>query len=203
VEIGRGFYSRGWAFGTSGNFSVVVNPNPLRLAITATGIDKGSLAPQHILEINDTGRVLRGTGKPSNETLIHLAIVKLLGAGAVLHIHSVWSTLLSQAYASAGGVVLEGHEMLKGLAGVRSHDHREWLPIVKNSQDMSQLAAVVTRVLQENPGVHGILLQEHGLYTWGSTLADTKRHIEIFEFLMEVRVRSLPIERHEQSVQAL
>jgi methylthioribulose-1-phosphate dehydratase len=194
AETGRNFYSRNWVLGTSGNFSAVVDPNPLRLAITASGIDKGNLVPKDILEINDSGEVLRGAGKPSSETLIHLAIVRSLGAGAVLHTHSVWSTLLSQTYAADGGVFLEGHEMLKGLSGVRSHDHREWLPIVKNSQDMPQLSQEIMGVLQQHRDIHGILLKEHGLYTWGPTLLDAKRHIEIFEFLFEARVRLLAIQ---------
>ena len=34
------------------------------------------------------------------------------------------------------GIALEGYEMLKGLSGVTTHAHREWLPIVDNDQDM-------------------------------------------------------------------
>ena len=43
VEIGREFYARGWVFGTSGNFSAVTQREPLRLAITSSGRDKGAL----------------------------------------------------------------------------------------------------------------------------------------------------------------
>ncbi len=46
------------------------------------------------------------------------------GAGAVLHTHSVWSTLAGEG---RDAVVIEGYEMLKGLAGVRTHEHREVL----------------------------------------------------------------------------
>src|SRR4029450_2878903 len=37
AELGRTLYNRGWVLGTSGNFSVVLTQNPLRLAITPTG----------------------------------------------------------------------------------------------------------------------------------------------------------------------
>ena len=89
AEIGRGFYARGWALGTSGNFSVVVRREPLRLAITSTGLDKASLTPEQILEVDEAARVVRGSGRPSAETSIHLAIARVTGAGAVLHTHSV------------------------------------------------------------------------------------------------------------------
>jgi methylthioribulose-1-phosphate dehydratase len=190
AALGRGFYARGWVLGTSGNFSAVLSHEPLRLAITSTGLDKGALTAAHFLEMDDVAGVVRGDGRPSAEALLHLAIVRGLGAGAVLHTHSVWSTVLSGTYASQGGLALEGYEMLKGLEGVRSHRHREWLPILENSQDMVELSQRVAEALRENPGVHGFLLRGHGLYTWGSSLQEAKRHVEILEFLMEVLVRS-------------
>src|SRR5216110_2276944 len=82
AEIGRGFCARGWVLGTSGNFSAVVSREPLRLAITSTGVDKGSLAAEHILEMDDAAGVVRGAGRPSAEALLHVAIVRGLGAGA-------------------------------------------------------------------------------------------------------------------------
>ena len=129
AEIGRSFYSRGWVLGTSGNFSAVVSREPLRLAITLTGLDKGKLAPAQFLEMDEDAKIIRGKGRPSAEALLHLAIVHGREAGAVLHTHSVWSTVLSGAHAADGGFALEGYEMLKGLEGVRTHEHREWLPI--------------------------------------------------------------------------
>ncbi len=189
AQIGRAFYNRGWVLGTSGNFSAVISREPLRLAITRTGVDKGELATGHILEIDESGKILRGSGRPSNETKLHLAVVRTNGAGAVLHTHSVWSTILSEARASDGGLSIEGYEMLKGLEGVDSHEHREWLPIIENSQDMEALARSVAEVLKDHPEVRGLLLRGHGLYTWGRDLAEAKRHAEILEFLLEVAGR--------------
>jgi len=190
AEIGKGFYARGWVLGTSGNFSAVISREPLRLAITSTGLDKGSLTPKQFLEMDEAANVVRGDGRPSAEALLHLAIVRGVDADAVLHTHSVWSTVLSGSHASQGGIALEGYEMLKGLEGVRTHNHREWLPILENSQDMLELGERVSRMLCEIPDTHGFLLKEHGLYTWGASLQEAKRHVEILEFLMEVLVRS-------------
>jgi len=190
AEIGKGFYERGWVLGTSGNFSAVISREPLRLAITSTGLDKGTLTPAHFLEIDNAANVVQGDGRPSAEALLHLAIARGLDVGAILHTHSVWSTVLSGSHASQGGIALEGFEMLKGLEGVRTHKHREWLPILENSQDMIELGERVSKILRGSPGIHGFLLQEHGLYTWGASLQEAKRHVEILEFLMEVLVRS-------------
>ena len=190
MEIGHSFHSRGWVLGTSGNFSAVIERSPLRLAITRSGADKGHLTPDEILDIDELGTVIAGDGRPSDETKLHLTIVTQREAGAVLHTHSVWSTILGESRAAEGGLEIAGYEMLKGLAGVKTHLHREWLPIVGNSQDLDSLSREVDELLEQNPSAHGFLISGHGLYTWGSTLAEAKRHVEIFEFLLEVTGRT-------------
>jgi methylthioribulose-1-phosphate dehydratase len=196
AKIGRGFYARGWLLGTSGNLSAVVSRDPLKLAITSSGVDKGRLTSSDILLIDSQGKALEGTGRPSAETLLHLTVVNLRGAGAVLHTHSVWSNILSDACFDLGGVAIEGHEMLKGLRGVETHEHDEFLPIIENSQDMQELAGKVGRALDSNPAAHGFLLRRHGLYTWGSDLNEAKRQIEILEYLLEVIGRTTQLQRH-------
>jgi methylthioribulose-1-phosphate dehydratase len=191
AAVGRRFYARGWVLGTSGNFSAVASLKPLRLAITASTAHKGKLSAAQILEIDDKGRVTGGqTGRPSAETLLHVEIVKRRQAGAVLHTHSVWSTILSDRYGPAQGLAIEGYEMVKGLDGVTTHEHREWVPIVENDQDMARLARRVRALLGRHTAAHAFLIGRHGLYTWGRTLADAERHIEILEFLFETMGRS-------------
>jgi methylthioribulose-1-phosphate dehydratase len=190
VELGRRAHARGWALGTSGNFSAVAAQAPLRLAITASGIDKGQLAAGHVVLVDDRGRVITGDGRPSAETAIHLAVVRARGAGAVAHTHSLWATLLSEAHAGAGGLAIEGYEMLKGLGGVSTHAHREWLPIVENAQDWESEAPRLEAMLAANPSAHGFLIRRHGLYTWGRDLAEVGRHLEVLEFLLEAMGRT-------------
>lgn len=189
-EIGRDFYSRNWVLGTGGNFSSVLSRNPLAIAITATGSHKGALRSDGILVINDRGEVLAGDLRPSFEYLLHLEIIRARAAGAVLHTHSIWATILSRRAASQAGLQIEGYEMLKGLEGVHTHDAREWVPILPNSQDINRLASDVNRLLDQHAEAHGFLLERHGLYTWGQTLRMARRHVEIFEFLFEAIGRS-------------
>ena len=196
AAVARGFHARGWLLGTSGNLSAVVQREPLQLAMSPSGMDKGELKPEQLLSIDENARVVSGqSSKPSDETLLHLRIVKERGAGAVLHTHSTWNTILSDLYAADGGLAIEGYEMLKGLQGVRTHEHSEWLPIIENSQDMPALAESIAQTLNEHKAAHGFLLRRHGLYTWGETLAQAKRHIEIFEFLLETMGRTLELRR--------
>ena len=190
-NAGRRFDGRGWVLGTSGNFSAVLQRDPLRLAITPSGAWKGDLTPDHFLEIDESCGVLNNRqGKPSAEAPLHVEIVRERGAGAVLHTHSIWSTVLSDHYSPAGGMAVEGYEMLKGLQGVVTHEHREWIPIIENDQDMDRLVHSVRGVLRSQPGCHAFLLRRHGLYTWGTSLPEAVRHVEIVEFLLETAGRT-------------
>lgn len=191
-EAGYEFYRRNWVLGTSGNFSAVMEQEPLKLCITSSGNEKGSLDETHFLEIDGNAEVLQGFGTPSAETLLHLTIYRFFpNTGSILHTHSVWGTILSDIFYEKGFIEISGYEMLKGLSGVKTHEHTEQVPIVENSQDYIALSHVIENVLRENPNCHGVYLRRHGLYTWGENVKEAKRHIEIFEFLFEVLGRRL------------
>ncbi|MGH9805089.1 MAG: methylthioribulose 1-phosphate dehydratase [Candidatus Acidiferrales bacterium] len=189
ARLGRACYARGWVLGTSGNFSIVLSRDPLRLAITPSGADKGNLPPAQVLEIDSNASVITGTGRPSAEVALHLLLVRARNAGAVLHTHSIWTTFLSDCHAADGSLALEGFEMLKGLRGVHTHEHREVLPIVANRQDLPALAAEAEQLLLRHPAAHGFLIHRHGLYTWGDDFEEARRHLEVLEFLFEVAGR--------------
>ncbi len=189
AETGAYFHHRGWSLGTSGNYSVVLNREPLRLLLTASGKDKGRLAPTDFVIVDEDGVAIDPHAqRPSAETLLHVVLARQPEVGAVLHTHSIWATLLSDWRRSAGHVTLAGYEMLKGLEGVRTHDYALDVPIFANTQDIPALAAQVEQRLTDPscPIRYGFLIHRHGLYTWGRDLNEARRHIEIFEFLFEV-----------------
>jgi methylthioribulose-1-phosphate dehydratase len=186
APVGQRFDTRGWVLGTSGNFSVVLAREPLRLGMTRSGAAKGALTVADFVEVDESASAVHpGRGRPSAEAQLHVEIALARGAGAVLHTHSVWSTIVSDRHAAASGLAIGGYEMLKGLDGVTTHEHQEWLPILENDQDIARLAGRVRAVLAQHPACHGFLLRRHGLYTWGATLPEAVRHVEALEFLLE------------------
>ena len=170
ASVAKGLHARGWLLGTSGNLSAVVQRDPLQLAMSPSGVDKGELTAQQVLTIDEHANVISDPGvKPSDESLLHICIVKQRGAGAVLHTHSVWNTMLSDCSAPQVVLTFEGYEMLKGLQGVSTHEHSEWLPIVKNSQDMHTLADTVRRHARRAQSSARLSVRRHGLYSWVKT----------------------------------
>ena len=79
--IGREFHARGWSLGTSSNYSIVLQSEPVRLLLTASGKDKSALGPDDFVRVDATGRVIDGsTRKSSAETLLHCLIADLVPA---------------------------------------------------------------------------------------------------------------------------
>ena len=185
-------HRRGWCDGTGGNFSCVLEADPIRLLMAPSGVHKGSVAPIDLIQVNREGHVVLGNGKASAETALHLEIVKTCGAGAVLHTHSQAGTLLSQWACRQGRLELSGLEMLKGLDGIKTHDCSVDVPVLANNQNLSELSAQARPLLRDAP--HGLLIAGHGLYAWGHNLGSAMRHLEILEFLLEQRWRQLLLE---------
>ncbi len=188
-ECGAEFHRRGWSLGTSSNYSVVISRDPLELIVTASGKHKEKLAPGDFVRIDASGRPT-GAGQPksSAETLLHCIVAaKRPEVGAILHTHSVSATLLSNRFRERGHVPIAGYEMLKGLAGITTHETSIEVPIFDNTQEIPILAEQVSRRLDDPvaPLQHGYLIHKHGLYTWGRDLDEARRQIEIFEFLFE------------------
>lgn len=184
------FHRRGWCVGTSGNFSVTLQTDPLRLLISPSGHEKNRIEPDDLLVVGKDGEptetVLIG---PSAEVLVHCVLAEDAGAGSILHTHSVANTLLGQHFLSDAGFTLTGYEMLKGLEGIQTHEAKVFVPVLANTQDMKQISDDVRQLLAVRPGIHGFLIAGHGLYTWGATLEQARRHVEIFEFLFECVAR--------------
>lgn len=195
IECGRLFHRRGWSVGTSSNYSVVLSQNPVDLLVTASGLDKGRLRRDSFVRVDSTGRPHpAGQAASSAETMLHVVLAERPEpVGCILHTHSVWSTLLSDRFHSTGGFWIEGFEMLKGLEGVRTHQHREWIPVFENTQEIPLLAAQVREMQQTQPEriAHVFLIRKHGLYTWGRDVFAARRHVEIIEFLLECVARQI------------
>lgn len=195
-QVGGYFHQRGWSLGTSSNYSLVVKRSPLELLVTASGKDKSRLTREDFVRVAADGRpTIDGQPKSSAETMLHVVAAAQPKVGAVLHTHSVWGTILSDLYFERRHVTIEGYEMLKGLSGIKTHETRVDFAILENTQDIASLAEVVRQQLDDpaNPLQYGFLMRRHGLYTWGTDLAEALRHIEILEFVFETMGRRLSI----------
>jgi methylthioribulose-1-phosphate dehydratase len=171
------YTAMGWMRGTSGNLSLRLGDDPLRLAVTASGLDKGELTASDVVEIDSSGAAL-STGVPSAEAGLHGRIAAVSGAGAVIHVHVLAPVLAAERW--PGGVQLRDLEMLKGF-GRQAHDDLVTVPVVPNSQDMQVLGdAFEAGFRADTPA---LIVARHGLYVWGSDLHQARHRAECLEWL--------------------
>jgi methylthioribulose-1-phosphate dehydratase len=187
----RELAARGWTPATSSNFSERLDEN--HAAITVSGRDKSRLCEADIMVIDLEGQPVATDLRPSAETLLHTQLYKRFPhIGCVLHTHSLAQTVTSRLYADAGHIRLQGYELLKAFHGNNTHETAIDVPVFTNTQDMPTLAAQVDALLNTQT-LWGYLIDGHGLYAWGRDMAEARRHLEAFEFLLncELELRRL------------
>jgi methylthioribulose-1-phosphate dehydratase len=179
VQVGQQAFHNGWVPATSGNFSSRLDAQ--RIAITVSGAHKGRLGTAQIMLVDYQGRPLDHRA-PSAETILHTQLyTRYSHVNAVLHTHSVTSTVLSRLV--DGALELQGFEVAKALTGIDTHETIVKIPVFKNDQDMQRLSNNIAAYLESEHPIPGYLIEGHGLYTWGESIADSLRHLEAFEFM--------------------
>lgn len=183
IEVARDFGARGWTPATSGNYSVRLED--ASVAVTRSGTDKRRLELSDLMRLDADGVPLEDA-TPSAEALLHVQIYKHdPDAMAVLHVHSPAATVISRrAELNNGTLRLANYELLKALEGVESHSETIDLPVVANDQDMQRLAEAVAPWLAKPAAPPAYLIEGHGIYAWGSTVAAAARHLEALDFIL-------------------
>ena len=136
-------YRHGWSPATSSNYSCRVDEN--RIALTTSGKDKGQLAAEDIMLIDQVGTPL-SPGKPSAETGLHTQIYQQFpDVGAVLHTHSTYATVLSRRLGRHGTAICDGFELAKAFEGYCRPPHSVHIPVFGNDQNIPRLAREVAQ----------------------------------------------------------
>lgn len=178
------YASMGWMRGTSGNLSVVLDRDPLRLAVTASGLDKGELTDTDYVEVDVDGQPV-SAGVPSAEAGLHARIAAVSGAGAVVHVHALAPVLAGERW--PGGVELRDLEMLKGF-GRAAHDDVVTVPVIPNGQDMRVLGDAFER--GHRADTPALIVARHGVYVWGEDLRQARHRLECLEWLLRFILES-------------
>jgi len=183
AKAGRRLGALGLTPATSSNFSMRLDAD--HLAITISGRDKGALSTDDIMVVDRDGNAVGTSARPSAETLLHTQIyARFPEANAVLHTHSRTQTVASRLYAREGVIRFEGYELQKAIGGYTTHESQLDLPVFPNTQHMPELVEEVDTWIDAGKPLYGYLIDGHGIYTWGRDMAETERHIEAFEFLL-------------------
>lgn len=173
-------HAHGHSPATSTNYSFI-DENGL-CWVSRSGIDKSTCVASDFILINRSGQTLPPYEHvtPSAETGIHCALYELFPTTKViLHSHDVYPVLAAHGKIS---LKFEGFELQKGFPGVTNHHGIVEIPVVPNSQDMTDIQRSLHERVKEL-SFNVFMIEKHGFYAWGSSLAEAKRVLESFSYL--------------------
>src|SRR5699024_6734988 len=113
--------------------------------------------------------------KVSAETIVHDQLYALRPeAMSVQHVHAPKMTLISRAIGAGNIWSIDGLEYIKAL-GFWGEDDVVRVPVVRNHHAIPQLADAVVEAAQQDARVPCVLVEGHGVYAWGSSVAAARR----------------------------
>lgn len=171
VEAGQRLHGRGLVTATEGNLSVRV---PDGYLVTASGVSKGLMTPEHVIHIDQEGRHTGGGPAVSSESKMHAAIyARRPDVQAVIHAHPPTATAFAVAHVRLDAPILAESVLVLGA-----------VPLIPYATPGTvELADAVAAHFQE---CNAALLANHGAVTVGQTLAQAHHRMETLEHVARV-----------------
>lgn len=175
VRALRYIEDKGWNFGRAGNASVFVRDRG-HVLVTPSGVPKSRLKPEDILVVDLEGSLVEGSGKPTIELPMHLAIYRAYDyVNAIIHAHGLYSTVLAIAREPLPPLIEEAVIVLGGDVRVAEFA----------LAGTTQLAENVVKALE---GRKAAILANHGVVACGHDLDDAIEVLGLVERLSQVYV---------------
>ena len=160
--------------GTAGNLSIICREKGL-VAITPSGIPYDAMTPQDVVVVDVDGTIREGDRKPSSELGLHLAIYrKNETAGAIVHTHSLYCTVLS----CLGEPIQAVHYVLASTGA-------DSVPVVSyatyGTEELAEKVSEQMRVYR------AVLMGNHGFVCCGEDLKEALSMAETCEWVAELQ----------------
>jgi len=176
-------HNKGCSPATSTNYSFKDNDN--QIWVTRSGIDKSIITVDDFITISSEGKSI-GEYKdlrPSAESIIHCVLYEMFPETKfILHSHGIFPVLISSRVYPEFRI--QGYELQKGFPHHQTHQTESIIPVFCNNQDMEYFKKeLMERKRQLNNNC--FIIEKHGIYAWGNTLLDAKKHLETLEYLCQ------------------
>lgn len=167
IKICHRLYEKNFVAATDGNVSVRLENGTF--LTTRTGINKGMVTEEDLIEVDINGDVVAGNYKPSTELAMHLYIyLQRPDVNAVVHAHPPYATGFATARIPLTGCVLP--EVIVGLGAIPLADYA--------TPSTIEVVKAISPYVQQTDA---ILLANHGVVTYGKDLQDAYFKMEKVE----------------------
>jgi L-fuculose-phosphate aldolase len=172
VEVCHWLYNRGYVVACDGNVSARTNRDSI--LVTPSGRCKGRIEVQELVEVDYSGRLLRGDFKPSSELPMHLMVYRSRAdVKAVVHAHPPLSTAFSVAGVPLAGCILP--EVVLNIGDI---------PLAEYATPGTE---EVPASLEPHIATHNaFLLSNHGTLTLGESVDEAYYRLETVEHFARI-----------------
>ena len=193
-DLARQFYDLGWVTGTGGGICIREGE---RVFVAPSGVQKERMTADQMFTLSIDGTVIDRPAdpalRPSDCTPLFMAAIRLRGAGAVIHSHSIHAVIATLLFDREFDI--SDLEMIKGIEGMQYHD-RLVVPIIENTVKECDLASSLEAAIRAYPQTKAVLVRRHGFYSWGRDWVQAKTQAECYDYLFraaaELRRIGLP-----------
>jgi len=186
---------KGLVIHTFGNVSGVDRESG-RMVIKASGVSYEDMEPRHMVVVSlASGKVVEGDLRPSSDTAAHLELYRAFALiGGVAHTHSLYATAWAPAKKEIPALGTTHADYFYGAVPcTRSLRADE----IQDAYETNTGKVIVERFAQLDPTQFpGVLVAEHGPFTWGVSSEDAVGNAEILEHLARLASETLWIEPH-------
>jgi L-fuculose-phosphate aldolase len=172
VQFGRQLHASGFVAATDGNLSVRLDEH--RLLVTPTCMSKGMMRPADMVIVDMKGNRIAGKRRVSSEIGMHLLIYGMRpDVGGIVHAHPPTATGFA-----ASGFELSSPLVCEVVVGLGS------IPLARyGTPGTEELTQALEPLI---PGHDAILMANHGVVTFGSTLENAFMKMETVEHFAKI-----------------
>lgn len=193
-ELCRNFYQAGWVTGTGGSISIR-HCDGRYIFMTPSGVPKERIKPEDLFLVDEHANVITypqhlpgENPKLSDCAPLFLHAFVKRNAGAVIHSHGIVSNLVTGLCEGKNEFRISHQEMIKGITGHGYHDELV-IPIIENTAFEHELADSLGEAIDRYPKSVAVLVRRHGIYIWGKSWQEAKRHAECIHYLFEIALK--------------
>ncbi len=189
LELSR----RGVVLYTWGNVSGIDRARGL-VVIKPSGVSYQGMQPSDMVVVDLEGRIVEGTLRPSSDTPTHLELYKAFPEiGGVVHTHSTHAVVFAQAGMELPPLGTTHADYFYGAVPVSRSLTRDEVQEAYEKNTGRVIVETVKETGRKLLAVPGVLVRNHGPFTWGKDPEEAVYHSVVLEEIAEMAWKTLQI----------
>ncbi len=178
---------------TWGNVSGIDRARGL-VVIKPSGVPYQGMQPSDMVVVDLEGRIVEGTLRPSSDTPTHLELYKAFPEiGGVVHTHSTHAVVFAQAGMDLPALGTTHADYFYGAVPVSRSLTRDEVQEAYEKNTGRVIVETVQETGREALDVPGVLVRNHGPFTWGKDPEEAVYHSVVLEEIAEMAWKTLQI----------